>query len=258
MLHEQPRQLTNGLFEAVGLAHDIKRLYFDDFVLCVATVATWSKGELLRYAFRQFDVDDSGAMDGRELRAFCEGLKNDSSFYFAKNVNIACEKITSRDMNDHNSQGSAKQFQTAAEIEADALVDLEDLIKGSTEFQVAFYPLIQLQQNVRACSLGETFWGAVMERRQHVELVVKYMRRHKGMLPPISSITRVMALIPFSQAQAKVLIHKLAVLKYAEDQRKLLDESTAQAKEKQALELARVEEENETYRIKLINSEWAA
>ncbi|KAG3168275.1 hypothetical protein PI124_g3939 [Phytophthora idaei] len=93
MLHEQPRQLTKGLFEAVGLVRNLRRIRFDDFVICIATVATWSKSELLHYAFKQFDVDESGVMDGRELRAFCEGLKNDSSFYFADNVNKAREKL---------------------------------------------------------------------------------------------------------------------------------------------------------------------
>uniref|UniRef100_H3HD23 EF-hand domain-containing protein n=1 Tax=Phytophthora ramorum TaxID=164328 RepID=H3HD23_PHYRM len=141
MLHEQPRQLTNGLFEAVGLAREIRRLRFDDFVLCVATIATWSKSELIHYAFKQFDVDKSGLMDGRELRAFCEGLKNDSSFYFAKNVNTAREKLALRDRKQLNNQIDTN-------FEDNTLVDIEDLAKGSTEFQVAFYPLMQLQQNM--------------------------------------------------------------------------------------------------------------
>ncbi|KAL3674227.1 hypothetical protein V7S43_000185 [Phytophthora oleae] len=154
MLHEQPRQLTKGMFEAVGLARGIKRLRFDDFVICVTTIATWSKSDLLRYAFKQFDVDDSGVMDSHELRAFCEGLKNDSSFYFAKNVNTACEKLAARDHTNLNNQGSSRKIQIKNDVEDDALVDLEDLVKGSTEFQVAFYPLMQLQQNTRACALA--------------------------------------------------------------------------------------------------------
>ncbi|KAG7386013.1 hypothetical protein PHYPSEUDO_000868 [Phytophthora pseudosyringae] len=247
MSREHPRQLTKGLFEAVGLARDIKRLCFDDFVISVATIATWSKGELLHYAFKQFDVDESGLMDSRELRAFCEGLKNDSSFYFAKNVNTAREKLVARDRKNLNNQGSAKQLQISNDIEDNTLVDLEDLVKGSTEFQVAFYPLMQLQQNVRACALGEQFWAGVTTRRQHVEAIVQYMGLHKGKLPPTSITTRVMALIPFSQANTKVLVHKLAVLKYAEEQRLLQDQSKARAKTKQALRLTQCQEENQTY-----------
>ncbi|KAG6612162.1 Acidic fibroblast growth factor intracellular-binding protein [Phytophthora cinnamomi] len=243
-----------GFFEEVGLARDIKRLRFDDFVLSVATIATWSKSELLHYAFKQFDVDDSGVMDSRELRAFCEGLKNDSSFYFAKNVNIAREKLAARDRKQQNqessrqlNQNSSRQLNKAPSgqlqiDEANTLVDVEDLVKGSTEFQVAFYPLMQLQQNVRACALGEHFWAKVTVRRQQVEVIVKSMGLHSGKLPPISFWTRIVAyLIPFSQAHAKVLVHKLAVLKYAEEQRKRQEEAKARAEAK-AQRLAQIEE----------------
>ncbi|EEY55105.1 uncharacterized protein PITG_22155 [Phytophthora infestans T30-4] len=96
MLHEQPRQLTKGLFEAVGLVRNLRRIHFDDFVICIATVATWSKSELLHYAFKQFDVDESGVMDGRELRAFCEGLKNDSSFYFESQYSCGSARFSQR------------------------------------------------------------------------------------------------------------------------------------------------------------------
>jgi hypothetical protein len=65
MVREKPRQLTKGLFERVGLAREPKQLRFDDFVQCVVTISTWSKSELLHYAFKQFDVDESGVMDGR-------------------------------------------------------------------------------------------------------------------------------------------------------------------------------------------------
>eukprot|EP00644_Phytophthora_capsici_P005278 jgi/Phyca11/96797/e_gw1.1.1380.1 len=230
MLHEQPRQLTKGMFEAVGLARNIKRLRFDDFVICVTTIATWSKSDLLRYAFKQFDVDDSGVMDNRELRAFCEGLKNDSSFYFAKNVNIARKKLAARDRTDLKNQGSTEKIQLQNNVEDDTLVDLEDLVKGSTEFQVAFYPLIQFQQNIRACALGEQFWSGVTIRCQQVELIVHYMELHKGKLPPISLMTSLLAVIPFSQAHKKVIVHKLAVLRYAEIQQQLHDQAKAKNK----------------------------
>ncbi|KAG1712036.1 hypothetical protein DVH05_009276 [Phytophthora capsici] len=237
MMREQPRQLTKGLFEEVGLDRNLRRMRFDDFVICVATVATWSKSELLGYAFRQFDVDESGVMDGRELRAFCEGLKNDSSFYFAKNVDMAREKLVNRDFqrrfhgsSDHN-------------IEANTLLDLEDLAKGSADFQVAFYPLVQFQQNVRGCALGERFWAKVAQRRHDVEVIVHYMRLHKGELPSFSILNRIIAyLMPFSQANAQLVVHKLAILKFAEEERIWQEQAHAEA-EKLALE--RIQEDTQ-------------
>ncbi|KAJ8574962.1 hypothetical protein ON010_g4248 [Phytophthora cinnamomi] len=243
MIHEQPRQLTTGLFEEVGLARNIKRLRFDDFVLCVATVATWSKTELLHYAFKQFDVDESGVMDGRELRAFCEGLKNDSniSLYFTKNVNTAREKIAAREQN-HLTRGVPGQL----DLDANTVVDLQDLAKGTTEFQIAFYPLLQLQQNVRACSLGEGFWAGVAQRRQEVEVIVHYMRVHSGKLPSFSILKRIIAyLMPFSRANAQLVVYKLAVLKFAEEGRLWQEQSKARAEaEAQAQTLKGIQEEN--------------
>ncbi|ETO60670.1 hypothetical protein F444_21149 [Phytophthora nicotianae P1976] len=230
MLHEQPRQLTKGLFEAVGLVRNLRRIRFDEFVICIATVATWSKSELLHYAFKQFDIDESGVMDGRELRAFCEGLKNDSSFYFANNVNKAREKLVIRDRNNRYQYFKEKQSLTDEDIEANTVVDLEDLAKGSTEFQVAFYPLLQLQQSVRSCAPGERFWAKVAQRRQEVEVIVHYMRMHKGELPSFSIVKRIIAyLLPSSQANAQLAVHKLAILKYAEEERIWQEQAHARA-----------------------------
>ncbi|KAG2808640.1 hypothetical protein PC129_g16113 [Phytophthora cactorum] len=246
MLHEQPRQLTKGLFEAVGLVRNLRRIRFDDFVICIATVATWTKSELLHYAFKQFDVDESGVMDGRELRAFCEGLKNDSSFYFADNVNKAREKLVIRDRNNRYQHFQEKNGQslTDEDIEANTVVDLEDLAKGSTEFQVAFYPLLQLQQSVRSCAPGERFWAKVAQRRQEIEVIVHYMRMHKGELPAFSILKRVIAyLLPSSQANAQLAVHKLAILKFAEEERIWQDQAHARAEAKK-LELTGIKEED--------------
>ncbi|OWZ23372.1 hypothetical protein PHMEG_0001742 [Phytophthora megakarya] len=231
MIHEQPRQLTKGLFEAVGLDKNLRKMHFDDFVLCVATVATWSKSELLHYAFKQFDVDDSGVMDGRELRAFCDGLKNDSSFYFAKNVNVAREKLALRERH------QVGQRRNIEDIDENTLVDLDDLAKGSMEFQLAFYPLVQFQQNVRACTLGERFWAGATQRRQEVECIVHYMRNHKGKLPSFSILNRIIAyLLPYSQANAQRAVHRLAVLKYAEEERIWQDQAHARAEAEKVAE----------------------
>jgi Ca2+-binding EF-hand superfamily protein len=244
MIHEQPRQLTKGLFEEVGLAREPRRLRFDEFVICVATIATWSKSELLHYAFKQFDVDESGVMDGRELRAFCEGLKNDSSFYFAKNVTIAREKLVLRDRNNHPQ--SDANGEPLFDIDANTLVDLEDLAKGSSEFQVAFYPLVQLQQNVRSCALGEEFWAKVAQRRHEVGCIVHYMRCHKGKLPSFSIGSRIIAyLMPFSEANARLVVHKLAVLKFAEEQRLWQEQAQARA-EAENLVIKGIQEEGQT------------
>ncbi|KAG7396228.1 hypothetical protein PHYBOEH_002608 [Phytophthora boehmeriae] len=243
MLKEEPRQLTNGLFEYVGLRRGITNLYFDDFVLCLATVASWTREELLQYAFKQFDVDKSGIMDGHELRAFCEGLKSDSGFYFSKNVDTARGKLVSQNWQPQHSTGKPGTKLSNDDIDDNTLVDIESLAQGATEFQVAFYPLLQLQLHARSCALGDRFWSRVTVRRQQVERLVRYLRIHKGKLPPVPLTTRIIAqLVPFSQAHALIMVHEVAVAKFAEEERILQEQREA----KQALALTEIPEENQS------------
>ncbi|RLN21442.1 hypothetical protein BBJ28_00017964 [Nothophytophthora sp. Chile5] len=219
LLHEQPRQLTKGLFEHVGLPRRPRALRFDDFVLCVVTLACWSKAELLHYAFLQFDVDASGVMDGREFRAFCAGLKSSTGgFYFAKNIDTARRKLVSRDR--QPPPPAPRLLPAVSDEEADTFVDLADLAKGTTEFQVAFYPLMQLQQNARDCALGQRFWMRIALRRQQVETAVRHMRVHDGKLPVVSLADRLLSrLLPLSKARAKMLVYDLATAKFVDEVR---------------------------------------
>lgn len=119
------------------------------------------------------------------------------------------------------------------------------MAKGTTEFQIAFYPLLQLQQNVRACALGDRFWAEVAQRRHEVEVIVHYMRLHSGKLPSVSIVNRIIAyFMPFSHANAQLVVHKLAVLKYAEEGRIWQEQSKARA-EVEVLALKDIQEEDQ-------------
>lgn len=201
LIGEEKRKLSQGIFAYVGLPSDIKRLKFDDFVLCVVTFSTLSRPELLHYAFTLFDQDASGAMDERELMAFCGDLKN-KGFFFEKNVQIAQKKLV---------DGGTKHGRQLH----DGLVDYQDIANGSTQFPVAFYPILQFQRNIRASTLGEEFWIKVEERKQRVEVLVHYMRLHEGHLPSLSIQEHVRALFN----REVYGLRKLAVVKYADEMR---------------------------------------
>lgn len=201
IIKEDKRKLTSGIFGYVGLKEAPRRLSFDDFVLCVATFAALTREELLVYAFTLFDKDDSGAMDESELRAFCGDLKN-RQFFFAKNVENAQKKMADKD----NQRPGAIR---------DGLIDLEDLTKSSNQFQAAFYPIMQMQRNIRAATLGESFWSAIVLRKQRVEIVVHYMRLHDGKLPPFTLQQRLRSILH----PEIYLIRRSAILKHAEEVR---------------------------------------
>lgn len=202
LIGEEKRKLTLGIFEYVGLGKDIKRFKFDDFVVCVVTFSTLTRPELLHYAFTLFDQDASGAMNERELREFCGDLKN-KGFFFEKNVQIAQKKMVDGDIKHHGRAGH------------DGLVDYQDIANGSTQFPVAFYPILQFQRNIRAATLGEQFWIQVEERKQRIEVLVHHMRLHEGHLPSLSFQERIRALFN----REVYGLRKIAVVKYTEEKR---------------------------------------
>ncbi|GAB9466029.1 hypothetical protein Gpo141_00003414 [Globisporangium polare] len=202
LIGEEKRKLTLGIFEYVGLEKDIKRLKFDDFVVCVVTFSILTRPELLHYAFTLFDQDASGAMDERELREFCGDLKN-KGFFFEKNVQIAQKKMVDGDIKHHGRTGG------------DGLVDYQDIANGSTQFPVAFYPILQFQRNIRAATLGEQFWIQVEERKQRIEVLVHHMRLQEGHLPSLSIQERIRAL----WNREVYGLRKIAVVKYTEEKR---------------------------------------
>lgn len=205
IIGEEKRKLSQGIFEFVGLEKNVKRLKFDDFVVCVITFSALSRPELLHYAFTLFDQDASGAMDERELIAFCGDLKN-KGFFFEKNVQIAQKKLVG---------GSGAYGKHDGRALNDGLVDYEDIASGSAQFPAAFYPILQFQRNIRAATLGEPFWAKVAERKQRIEVLVHYMRLNEGHLPPLSIRDYFKAV--FNREEYG--LRKIAVVKYADEKR---------------------------------------
>jgi len=103
-------------------------------------------------------------------------------------------------------------------------VDLEDLTKGSTQFQAAFYPILQMQRNIQAATLGEVFWEATVLRKQRVEVVVHYMRLHGGNLPSMTIKQRLRSLFHPDIYR----IRRAAILKHAEELRQSQEQDELQ------------------------------
>ncbi|DAZ98458.1 TPA: hypothetical protein N0F65_001159 [Lagenidium giganteum] len=198
IIHEEKRKLTAGMFKFSGLPAHPKRLTFDQFVICVVTMASLTRRELLHYAFMLFDEDESGAMDGRELRDFCRSLEN-RGFFFKHNVEIARSKMM------------APGGQRKGVARGDGLVDFEDLAEGNAQFPAAFYPILQFQYNLRRATLGESVWTRVVQHKVRLGLIVAYMRTHNGHLPPMSLKDQVLGFFdPDIHRQRKLAINRYA------------------------------------------------
>lgn len=169
LIGETKRTLTLGIFAHVGLPSDIKRLCFDDFILCIVIFASMSRREMLSYVFSLFNQDGSGIMDSHELQELCSNLKN-NGFYFQNNVKIAQNKLQSRE--DPENQ--------------DGLLDFDDLNQKTTHFSAAFYPILQYQRKIQSATLGEALWLRLCTKKEQIEKIVQYMTTHQGHVPKLT------------------------------------------------------------------------
>jgi hypothetical protein len=67
-----------------------------------------------------------------------------------------------------------------------AASDIQDFLELHKQYAVAFYPLLQFQENVREMTLGETYWTRVTNEKKKLNRILGYMQQHEGKLPELS------------------------------------------------------------------------
>lgn len=173
MINETRQPLTVGIFTFVRVPRDAKYLSFEQYVLCVVSFATLTKPELFQYAFDLYNADKSGSLDEREFARMSRELQS-PQFSFPANVQTAIRMLGGQDGVRYRSQSE------------DGLVDFDQFMKFARNFPVAFYPIVNMQKNVRDATLGESFWSRAVARRLRVQELVSYMRAHDGAVPPLT------------------------------------------------------------------------
>ncbi|KAH7488214.1 hypothetical protein KRP22_009146 [Phytophthora ramorum] len=172
MIREERRPLTVGILRLGDVLEDQKFLSFDQYLLCVVTFAVFTKPELYQFVFDLYDDDQSGALDEREFTKMSLELQS-KQFQFSANVTMAVKMLG-------NKEGRA------AFAPDDGLMDLGEFMKFAKNFPVAFYPIMNMQKNVRASTLGESRWSRITANKLKVQQLVSYMRQHRGGIPPLS------------------------------------------------------------------------
>lgn len=172
MINEEKRPISKGIFKFGGIAPDQKYISFDQYILCVVHFASLTKPELFQYVFDLYDDDRSGSLDDREFTHMSKELQS-AQFCFSKNVDTAIKMLGGTD----SGHGAAID---------DGLVDLPQFMKFVRNFPVAFYPIVNMQKNVRAATLGESFWSRIVARRLKIQELVTYMRRNNGAVPEMT------------------------------------------------------------------------
>ncbi|KAJ0400476.1 hypothetical protein ATCC90586_003948 [Pythium insidiosum] len=185
IINEDDRPLTRGLLRLGNVQPDQKFLSFDEYLLCVASFASLTPPELYQFVFDLYDDDKSGSLDEHEFAKMSKELQS-KQFSFPKNVANAIRMMEglepSAALRDRGFTG-------------DGLVDLPEFMRFARLFPVAFFPILNVQRNVRIASLGERRWSNLVARKLKIQSLVSHMRRHYGATPELTWRERLWSLI---------------------------------------------------------------
>jgi hypothetical protein len=182
-----------------------QRLTFDTYLHCVASFATFTEPELFQFFFQVYcdnavgagSIPTTHAMGESDLTKLGEDLQVLRTA-FAGNVQIAT--------------GNAVAVVNQGAVTEGSLT-FADFERFSRQHMVAFYPLLQIQRNVRqAGDLGEAFWIQKTGEKVHVQRLLAYMKSHHGLQPPLPLRDRIVRFVlqrPTSQTRVRALAKQL-------------------------------------------------
>lgn len=210
LINEEQSNLTKTIFRLRKIPSSQQRLTFDEYLGCVCAFASLSETELIRFFYEVYSEDSAtnsgGSMSesailklGRELQAM------DSAF--SRNVGVATKKMA-----------SSRDLLTQQQ----ALLTFQDFERLSRQHRVAFYPLFQMQRNVRAGSLGEPYWVEKTREKLEVEVMVRYMTRNHGRQPLLDWKTKILDTIFWRESLA-TRVHRRAKELYEAQCRQLTE-----------------------------------
>ncbi|CAM9575617.1 unnamed protein product, partial [Hapterophycus canaliculatus] len=148
---------TDNLFKLVGV-HPDGSLSFCELCRILMTYCVFSKEEILLFLFRQYDTDDSGAIDEREFRELAKTVNNASPMFpgnFAK---------------------ALLDFDT----NSDGLIDFDEFRVMDKAFPLLFFPAFRLQDSLQKHFLGASFWIKAQEGVLTREGIAEYQATHGG------------------------------------------------------------------------------
>ncbi|TYZ64365.1 hypothetical protein PybrP1_000277 [[Pythium] brassicae (nom. inval.)] len=180
MINEEERPISKGVLNLGGVAPDQKFISFDQYTLCVVQFASFAKPELFQFVFDLYDDDQSGSLDEREFAKMSKELQS-KQFCFPKNVETAVRMLGG---GSNGARGIGSE---------DGLVDITQFMKFARIFPVAFYPIVNMQKNIRAATLGESYWSRVVARKMKIQSLVSHMRRNFGAIPELTARERILS-----------------------------------------------------------------
>ncbi|KAH7488213.1 hypothetical protein KRP22_009147 [Phytophthora ramorum] len=165
---ERSHILTKELLRLGNVTTATARVTFDQYLLVVCTFAAFSETQLWRFIY---DAFFAGGVDTVNARRLGEILQAAGGSY-AHNIGVAARHFQANAISPLTGLPSTLTFE-----------DFQELVRRNP---VVFFPLVQIQRNVRERTLGEKYWERKVQEQQLVPPLLAYLNLHHGELPRMS------------------------------------------------------------------------
>ncbi|OWZ23384.1 hypothetical protein PHMEG_0001754 [Phytophthora megakarya] len=160
--------LTKELLRLANITSSVPRVTFDQYLRIVCTFASFSESQLWRFIYDSFFAGGPNTVNAMRLGEILQAAGGS----YARNIQVAARHFTANATSPLTGLPSTLSF-----------VDFEELVHRNP---VIFFPLIKMQQSVRAKTLGEKYWERKVKEQQLVTPLLVYIRLHDGKLPRLS------------------------------------------------------------------------
>jgi Ca2+-binding EF-hand superfamily protein len=147
---------------------------FGEFLLTCIGFGTWTRHEILLFAFSTVDVDGSGLLDEPEFRLLLDSLTSSAHISSRKGAPVARGVFP----------GSFKVMLETYDINEDGLLDFNDFRLMEKTYPLILNPLLKVQFLIWSATLGAKRYLGILEERGHSLRLVEYMHKHKNTFPP--------------------------------------------------------------------------
>ncbi|KAG3202666.1 hypothetical protein PC128_g3079 [Phytophthora cactorum] len=174
---ERSQILTKELLRLANVAPSTGRVTFDQFLCIVCTFAAFSETEFWRFFYDSFFSGGIATVNARRLGEVLHAAGTS----YARNIGVAARHFATNTVSPLTGLPSSLTFD-----------DFEELVRRNP---VVFFPLVQLQRNVRARTLGEKYWVRKVREQELIVPLLAYQRLNQGKLPRMRLKDRAMNIL---------------------------------------------------------------
>ncbi|KAF4129451.1 hypothetical protein GN958_ATG21406 [Phytophthora infestans] len=174
---ERSQILTKELLRIANVVPSTGRVTFDQFLRIVCTFAAFSETELWRFFYESFFAGGVATVNARRLGEVLQAAGNS----YAHNIEVAARHLPTNAFSPLTGMPSSLTFD-----------DFEELVRRNP---IVFFPLVQLQRNVRTRSLGEKYWVRKVREQVLIKPLFAYQQLNQGKLPKMKVKDRAMNIL---------------------------------------------------------------